>query len=152
MPTAKLSNPIYGVIEYEDLPRGYIKITNRFPQDHCVLSVFPLIGKKFVHREMVQPLYEALKQIESMLEVDADCSYIEEFQVYCPRHQWNLKNKPLSMHAWALAFDINPSDNAPGTKGNVPLIVVDSFKACGFIWGGDWSNLDPMHFELRLKK
>ena len=74
----------------------------------------------------------------------------------------------LSWHAYGRAIDINPLLN-PYQQGGVVLpagalydpeqwgacgpdsLPVQLFKAHGFIWGGDWTNLkDYMHFERPL--
>lgn len=56
----------------------------------------------------------------------------------------------LSTHAWGIAFDLNVRTNQPGTKGDMPIEIVDLFRRYGFKWGGDWSgkNRDPMHFQF----
>lgn len=60
----------------------------------------------------------------------------------------------LSNHAWATAFDINAGYNPLGA---VPALVgktgsvrklVQLANEHGFFWGGHFSRLDGMHFEL----
>ncbi len=60
----------------------------------------------------------------------------------------------LSRHSWAVAFDINPAQNAfrspvarPGMHGSVWRIAPIMEKH-GFAWGGRWNSPDGMHFEL----
>jgi hypothetical protein len=55
----------------------------------------------------------------------------------------------LSMHAYGIAFDLDPANNAQGTKGRMPAWVVVIFKKWGFTWGGLWKgkSKDPMHFQ-----
>ena len=64
----------------------------------------------------------------------------------------------LSMHAWAIAIDLDPSyshywRNEPEAKrvwrNRFPQAIVDAFEAEGFIWGGRWFHYDTMHFEYR---
>jgi hypothetical protein len=75
----------------------------------------------------------------------------------------------LSVHSWGKAIDINPVEN-PYVRGDVVLpeagrpfvdrsssrpgvivagdVVVETFAAIGFVWGGDWTRLkDYQHFE-----
>jgi hypothetical protein len=55
----------------------------------------------------------------------------------------------LSNHAYGRALDINWNDNARGTKGKIdPTLARTLAQKHGLVWGGDWSNPDPMHFEV----
>jgi hypothetical protein len=55
----------------------------------------------------------------------------------------------LSNHAYGRALDINWTDNARGTKGKIdPTLARTLAQKHGLVWGGDWSNPDPMHFEV----
>jgi hypothetical protein len=55
----------------------------------------------------------------------------------------------LSNHAYGRALDINWSENARGTKGKIdPTLARTLASKHGLVWGGDWSNPDPMHFEV----
>ncbi len=61
----------------------------------------------------------------------------------------------LSLHAYGIAIDINPSSNPNTNDGvchsDIPSCVVDAFKKYGFFWGCDYSGSirDAMHFEWR---
>ena len=52
------------------------------------------------------------------------------------------------MHAFGLAVDLNVSSNYYGTRGDMDPEIVAIFEKWGFLWGGRWSQPDPMHFEL----
>jgi hypothetical protein len=55
----------------------------------------------------------------------------------------------LSNHAYGRALDINWTENARGTKGKIdPTLARTLAQKHGLVWGGDWSNPDPMHFEV----
>lgn len=45
------------------------------------------------------------------------------------------------------AIDYNAPENARGTRGEMPLRLVQVFEENGFNWGGHWDFTDPMHFE-----
>ena len=51
-----------------------------------------------------------------------------------------------SVHSWAMAVDYLPSMGKFGVPAMTPAPVVDAFKAQGFLWGGDWTLPDGMHF------
>jgi len=57
-----------------------------------------------------------------------------------------------SSHAWGAALDWNPSENALGTKGNMPKWWIGVWtQRIGDIrwkWGGAWLRRDPMHVEV----
>lgn len=54
-----------------------------------------------------------------------------------------------SQHASGRAIDINWTDNAQGTKGQLDPEMARSLAAkWGLKWGGDFSKPDPMHFEV----
>jgi hypothetical protein len=69
---------------------------------------------------------------------------------------WSYLNRDVrggtqtSNHAFGLAVDVNALSNPLGTEGDIPLDVVQGWKAEGGEWGGDWSRPDPMHFETHL--
>lgn len=63
--------------------------------------------------------------------------------------------KALSMHSWGCAIDLDPINNGLGDVtpkfANYPKII-KAFKDEGWVWGGDWSNHDGMHFQMaRIK-
>ena len=84
------------------------------------------------------------------------------------RHQRHDSSRPLSLHAWGIACDINPRENfawypkgpeksiqpfSEGWAAKYPRglsdIAVLCMKKAGFGWGGDWPSFrDPMHFQL----
>lgn len=142
----------FGEIRYIDLPRGYIKIVNSFVKDFLVKVELPYVGKKWLHKAMVEPLISALKIIEHHSQYDMAWEYIEGISIFNPRHQWYKANKPLSRHAFGLACDINSWENLPGTRGTIPMHIVEVFERCGFVWGGRWKRrLDVMHIQLCVK-
>ncbi|MGH2807901.1 MAG: M15 family metallopeptidase, partial [Actinomycetota bacterium] len=67
---------------------------------------------------------------------------------FVPRFIEHNPQSPLSMHAFGLAFDVNVTTNAVGTRGEIHPKIVRTFERWGFSWGGRWSPPDPMHFEL----
>jgi hypothetical protein len=54
-----------------------------------------------------------------------------------------------SQHKFGRAIDINWTENARGTPGQIdPQVAREVAKKWGLKWGGDWKNPDPMHFEV----
>jgi hypothetical protein len=53
-----------------------------------------------------------------------------------------------STHSWGIAIDLNASWNAFGQKNfEMSEEFAQCFKDVGFVWGGDWSYPDAMHFQ-----
>jgi len=141
-----------GEIRYVDLPRGYIKIINDFPQKCLIRETFPIIGTKYVHKVMAPMLMKVMEFIRHKVEYDAEWEYILHGSIFNPRHMWYHKNKPISMHAFAAAVDINPWENQPGTPGTIPQHIIHLFESNGFKWLGHMDRPDPMHFEVDIDK
>jgi hypothetical protein len=75
---------------------------------------------------------------------------------YSARLVRGTKQGTLSAHAWGSAFDINAKWNplgaegpAEGEEGSV-LRLVEIAQKRGWLWGGFFSRLDFMHFELAV--
>lgn len=45
------------------------------------------------------------------------------------------------------ALDINAPANGRGTRGDIPMNVVEMWEHHGWTWGGRWDYTDPMHVE-----
>ena len=54
----------------------------------------------------------------------------------------------LSTHAYALAIDLNASENRLGRDPKLSKDFVACFKEAGFTWGGDFWRKDGMHFSF----
>jgi hypothetical protein len=99
----------------------------------------------YVNRDMRDPLVRGL----------------EAWQRQCPEYAirkigcWALRNnknnpKALSLHAYALAVDINDDTNPNGDElvTDMPPLFVDCFVREGFTWGGSFKHKkDAMHFQ-----
>lgn len=60
--------------------------------------------------------------------------------------------RKASNHSQGTAVDINAPTNPRRSDrklvSDLPRKVIQLWKAHGFVWGGDWSWPDPMHFEF----
>ena len=111
------------------------------------------------------------------LSMTAAPGYIQKAGCFAFRHMRHKVTMPLSRHAWGIAVDINSGDNAARyfKRGDAPKAwseewlkiwprgvtpsLVEAWRSCGFLWGGDWDAngatedevyIDPMHFEYTL--
>lgn len=53
----------------------------------------------------------------------------------------------LSTHAWGIAVDVAVRNNPLGARPRLDPRIVAIFEDHGFVWGGDWSRPDGMHFQ-----
>lgn len=110
----------------------------------------------YMNKDMKDPLYEVLGE----LEIDDIKTWDGVFNIRSIRgfesiylkliKVGNLSeaSKYLSSHSWGMAIDINASTNKLNTKGDMNARIVETFLKHGFMWGGNFKRLDPMHFEL----
>jgi hypothetical protein len=78
---------------------------------------------------------------------DEDLEYLLKSFGGCFNFRRKRNGRQFSTHAWGIAVDLNSETNLPGAPGDMPAEIVKVFKDSGFIWGGDWKNPDPMHFQ-----
>lgn len=133
----------------EKLPGRFNKGNGRLPQ---------------VHKKVVPHIKLAFELFEKFGVADE----IYKIWFFNYRHQRHDPNRPLSMHSWGIACDINPRENYawspqgtekevhPYTEGwrkkyprGISQTLMLCMKKAGFSWGGNWPSFrDPMHFEL----
>lgn len=105
-----------------------------------------LIPKKiYCNRDMVIPLEKALRNLIST-------GYVNELKTWdgC----FNIRKKrglsSMSLHSWGLAIDVNAAWNGLGKTPQLSKGFVKCFTDAGFDWGGSWTRLDGMHFQVSL--
>ncbi len=54
----------------------------------------------------------------------------------------------MSLHSWAIAFDVNAFENQLNQQPKLSAGFVKCFTDVGFDWGGTWTRKDGMHFQL----
>lgn len=134
---------IFGDIKYVNTEGGQIKITNDWAKKNMVKAELPIVGKRWVHRKLEDYFATALR----LIELEGFGGEITQFGTWSPRHILHNPKKPLSLHSWGIACDINWFENHYKGESKLHPIVVNAFKSIGFTWGGDWRTKDPMHFQ-----
>ncbi len=132
---------------YKDLGDGVIVIERAWVEKWIVTVDLPYLGRTRCNRLMVPQLVGALNEI-GQVGLAGELDPNQFAGCWFPRHiDWDPR-KPLSMHAFGLAVDINAQDNWLGAVPTMHPTIVEIFKRWGFDWGGDWRRPDGMHFEL----
>jgi hypothetical protein len=146
--TASEAASVLGLMRYDQIsgqsdPRR-ISITDNYVRDNIAVRRYPVLGEFACHTAISSQLAGALA--ETVLRGMGDRIDPSRFGgCYNPR--LISEGSGPSYHAWGLAVDLNVSDNQMYSAGKMDPVVIEVFKVWGFRWGGDWSVLDPMHFE-----
>jgi len=135
----------FGAFSYRYHDDGTIEPDARWVADNIRYSRLPLIGLVQCHRLTIPQLRGALAEIEA---AGLGAEIRSYSGCYVPRFIERNPTRPVSLHTWGIAFDINVATNQLGTKGDMDPRVVAIFERWGFRWGGRWDLPDPMHFEL----
>ena len=64
-----------------------------------------------------------------------------------------VDQRQIGGHAWGTSIDLGTaSENPMGGGGKIRQYpeFINTMKQNGFIWGGDWTNKDDMHFEVNV--
>ncbi|HEX2149895.1 MAG TPA: M15 family metallopeptidase, partial [Actinomycetota bacterium] len=136
-----------GNFRYTTNEDGTISQDRAWVSRHITTRSVPLLGEVTCHRTMLPQLEGALTEIRDS-GLSASIKPGQYAGCYVPRFIQRDGSKPLSMHAWGLAVDINVADNPAGARPNMDPKVVAIFEKWGFRWGGRWSPPDGHHFEL----
>jgi hypothetical protein len=147
MDDASSGGGIIGTMNYKILDDGFIKPEQAWVDSNISTATVSIIGEVTCHRLLIPQLQAALSEIESA-GLAGELRPDDYGGCYVPRFIDRNPSLPLSMHAFGLAVDINVSTNQLGTEGDMNPRIVEIFERWGFVWGGDWSRPDPMHFEL----
>ncbi|HJR45469.1 MAG TPA: M15 family metallopeptidase [Actinomycetota bacterium] len=144
-PVGQAEGGAIGTMSFRILKDGFIDPDPEWVAANIATGEVALLGTLTCHRLVFPQLHAAMTEI-----ADAGLSgEVGDYGgCYVPRFIDRDPNKPLSMHAFGLAFDINVSTNQLGTRGDQHPQVVEILERWGFAWGGRWARPDPMHFEM----
>lgn len=127
---------------------GFVILDPEWASEMLVLERFPILGQRLCNRLMVRPLHAALLEIEQS-------KYKDFFDdracgIFCARHIGRDPKKPLSLHTVAMAVDLDWIANPYGKLGKIRQVpwLITTMKSHGFIWGGDFSTPDDMHWQF----
>jgi hypothetical protein len=110
----------------------------------------------YMNADMKEPLYAVLNELhegdiktwDGVFNIRPIRGYENLYLKLIEVGNLSEASKYLSSHSWGMAIDINASTNKLNTKGDMNHRIVETFLKHGFMWGGNFKRLDPMHFEL----
>lgn len=113
---------------------------------HVRFSAIGTIGfpkKIFLNKDMKEPLKHALRHLIQF-------GFNKEMKTWdgCFNIRQKRGLKSFSLHAWAIACDVNQAENQLGMTPKLSAGFVKCFTDAGFDWGGIWTRKDGMHFQL----
>ena len=153
---------IFGKIEYvarptRTNPEGIV-ITNNFESQNIIKVNLPALSKAtngaFTSMRWHKDCdYQLVKFFERLEKENLHTRILSYAGAYFPRFIRGSRSQ-ISNHSWGTAFDINVPENGlgkvpalMGQKGCVRELVPIA-NECGFFWGGHFTRMDGMHFEI----
>jgi D-alanyl-D-alanine carboxypeptidase len=100
------------------------------------------LGTVRCHRKLEVPLRRAIDALSPEAAALLDGTETVCFE---PRSSQNASGP--SHHSWGIAIDLDIAVHVKAGVGDAPAGMIEAFAAAGFVWGGDWLDPDPVHFE-----
>ncbi|MCL2792506.1 MAG: M15 family metallopeptidase [Spirochaetaceae bacterium] len=130
---------------------------------------YSFLGVKMLIHNHIEPFLDLVQErIRAAAKTDPSINeWIAELRTSPPSFGWNWRNiastNRRSLHSYGIALDLLPKDMEniqtywqwgvdETDLENLympPEAVIRAFEAYGFLWGGNWSLIDTMHFEYR---
>lgn len=135
----------FGEFSARPAPDGMLSPDPEWVEANIVTESVPLLGTVTCHRLIIEPLRQALGQLEER--GLGDTVDPEGYSgCYYPRQ---IKGLPyLSRHSWGIALDLNIASDERGRDVEFAPELVDAMYDVGFTSGPDWPLPDPAHFEF----
>jgi len=140
-------------IKYKDVVKEYGEhgtsrlVSMRFPfKMFLSWDIETEIQSAAVHYSIKDELEEVFNDIKGYYTEDfIKENYLNEWGG-CFNDRYSRSSNRWSVHSWGLAVDYLPSLGQFGVPARTPYQVVEAFLDHGFLWGGNWSYPDGMHF------
>ena len=101
------------------------------------------INKIYMNKDIVAPFDQAMGNIRSRNLIGELKTFDGCFMIRMIRGSTTV----MSTHSYGLAVDLNKEDNELGAIPKLSPEFVKCFTDVGFIWGGNFSRKDGMHFQ-----
>jgi hypothetical protein len=101
-------------------------------------------GKIYCNKDMVAALGTALANIKDRGLLTELSTFDGGFNIR------DVRGAPghLSWHSYGLAIDLNAATNGLNKEPTLSAEFVACFTDAGFVWGGNFSRKDGMHFQF----
>lgn len=108
------------------------------------LEIGVIPKKIYCNKDLVKPLAKAFWNL-------IERGYVDELQTWdgCFNIRQARGLNSWSLHSWAIAVDVNASENGLNQTPKLSSGFVACFTDAGFDWGGHWKRKDGMHFQLK---
>lgn len=108
------------------------------------LEIGAIPRRLYCNKLMIDPLSKAFRNL-------IDRGFVHELKTWdgCFNIRQKRGSNSLSLHSWGVAIDVNAAWNKMGAPPTLSPGFVKCFTDAGFDWGGEWSNPDGMHFQLK---
>lgn len=100
--------------------------------------------KLYCNKDIIDPLMAAFINLINRNKVEELKTFDGCFNI---RKKRGLNS--MSLHSWGIAIDVNAAWNGLHKKPVLTPEFVKCFTDAGFDWGGNWTRLDGMHFQLK---
>jgi hypothetical protein len=139
---------MFGKFSWQELSKGLVQIEAQWEADNLVtLRDVDKTGLNIrLHRKIATLFEDGLAAA-----IKAAPHYkVRMLGGFAARHVLNDPSKPLSLHSWGIAFDVNWDRNGYGKSAprDLPEPFVAAFENYGWSWGGKWKTPDWMHFQF----
>jgi hypothetical protein len=136
----------FGEFAARPLPTGSIQIQPQWVKRNIKTARVRILGEVTCHEALFPQLRAAMRAV-----VAEGLAYAidpgDYGGCYSPRFIDSNPGGRLSHHSWGIAFDVNVTENAFGSKPDLDRRLVRVMEDAGFTWGGRWLIPDGMHFE-----
>lgn len=102
------------------------------------------VRKIYCNKDLQGPLLQSLENVKNRGLLSELKTFDGCFNIRGIRGE----NGVLSAHSYAIAIDINASENPLGGPAQMSMPFVRCFTDTGLNWGGAFHRCDPMHFSL----
>lgn len=127
--------------EIWQVPENFLKSFSHVRFSAVGTTGFP--KKIFINKDF-RPLLE--KSLQNLIDRGLKNELETWDGVFIIRQKRGLSS--LSLHSWALAVDINASENQLNKEPKLSKDFVKCFTDCDLEWGGTWTRKDGMHFQI----
>ena len=109
-----------------------------------IVQIETIPKRIYCNKDIVNPLYKAFDNLINR-------GFATELKTWdgCFNIRQMRGSNNMSLHSWGIAIDVNAFENGLNKEPKLSTGFVQCFKDAGFDWGGDWTRIDGMHFQLK---